>query len=156
MRVVKPRFHVNFSVFCFLYRLFIGCISSAFVLALLVFIVTLYIFVIYFTSKDELKSLTGNVPRSTSLICANARGVILYKLVQVHYPWASYIPRKVIGFWWRVGHLRLFCLLSKLVEFGKTNDGNNLNKESNLASLLEVKKSCPKNDDQMSSLWVKI
>ncbi|XP_029192735.2 palmitoyltransferase ZDHHC11-like [Acropora millepora] len=40
------------------YRLFIGCISSAFVLALLVFIVTLYIFVIYFTSKDELKSLT--------------------------------------------------------------------------------------------------
>lgn len=59
----------------------------------------------------------------------------------MHYPWASYIPRKVIGFWWRVGHLRLFCLLSKLVEFGKTNDGNNLNKESNLASLLEVKKA---------------
>ena len=138
-----------------MYRLFIGCISSAFVLALLVFIVTLYIFVIYFTSKDELKSLTGNVPRSTSLICVNARGVILYKLVQVHYPCASCIPRKVIGFWWRVGHLRLFCLLSKLGEYGKTNDGNNLNKES-IASLLEVKKSCPKNDDQMPSLWVKI
>ena len=111
-RVVKPRFHVNFSVFCLLYRLFIGCISSAFVLALLVFIVTLYIFVIYFTSKDELKSLTGNVPRSALLICVNAMGVILYKLVQVHYLYASCIPRKVIGFWWRVGHLCLFCLLT--------------------------------------------
>ncbi|XP_068723071.1 palmitoyltransferase ZDHHC11-like [Montipora capricornis] len=40
------------------YRLFIGCISSAFVLALLVFAITLYVFVMYFTSRDDLKSLT--------------------------------------------------------------------------------------------------
>ena len=95
----------------------------------------------YFTSNDELKSLTGNVAKSTLFICVNARGVILYK--HAHYPCTSCISRKVIGFWWRVGHLYLFCLLRKLVENGKTNEGNHLNKES-IASLLEAKKSCPK------------
>lgn len=41
------------------YRLFIGCISSAFVLAVLVFAVTLYVFVMFFTSKESLTSLSG-------------------------------------------------------------------------------------------------
>ena len=42
-----------------IYRLFIGCVSSAFVLALTVFTITFYVFVMYFVDKEGIKSLTG-------------------------------------------------------------------------------------------------
>lgn len=41
------------------YRLFIGCVSSAFVLAITVFTTTFYVFVMYFVDKEGIKSLTG-------------------------------------------------------------------------------------------------
>lgn len=41
------------------YRLFIGCVSSAFVLALTVFTINFYVFVMYFVDKEGIKSLTG-------------------------------------------------------------------------------------------------
>ena len=42
-----------------IHRLFIGCVSSAFVLALTVFTITFYVFVMYFVDKEGIKSLTG-------------------------------------------------------------------------------------------------
>ena len=48
------------NIFClFICRLFIGCITSAFVLAVVVFAITLYIFIMFFVDRGSLKSLTG-------------------------------------------------------------------------------------------------
>lgn len=58
--VYKKHFNVVNSIFCmFICRLFIGCITSAFVLAVVVFAITLYVLIMFFIDRDSLKSLTG-------------------------------------------------------------------------------------------------
>ena len=58
--VCKKHFNVINNIFClFIYRLFIGCITSAFVLAVVVFTITLYVLIMFFIDRDSLKSLTG-------------------------------------------------------------------------------------------------
>lgn len=57
--VYKKHFNI-INIFClFIRRLFIGCITSAFVLAVVVFAITLYVLIMFFIDKDSLKSLTG-------------------------------------------------------------------------------------------------
>ncbi|XP_078364716.1 uncharacterized protein LOC144649135 [Oculina patagonica] len=68
------------------YRLFIGCIASAFVLALLVFAITLYIFIMYFVDRDSLKSLTGGqfkvfVPITSDVAFVTYAGVVVALLL---------------------------------------------------------------------------
>ena len=58
--VYKKHFSIINSIFClFICRLFIGCITSAFVLAIVVFAITLYVLIMFFIDRDSLKSLTG-------------------------------------------------------------------------------------------------
>lgn len=68
------------------YRLFIGCITSAFVLAVVVFAITLYVLIMFFIDKDSLKSLTGGqfkvfVPISSDVAFATYAGVVVALLL---------------------------------------------------------------------------
>lgn len=68
------------------YRLFIGCITSAFVLAVVVFAITLYVLIMFFIDRDSLKSLTGGqfkvfVPISSDVAFAAYTGVVVALLL---------------------------------------------------------------------------